>query len=252
MMKLIFAFVLGCRAVAAVPEKLITEHISKKISAVASPEKWKDFVKNNEKLFPPTSKNNPEIHVIVQKEELNIDGDSYTLGVGYRQSFIKAPIERVKKILSTPSIFKSLYGLDAPAEIDSTGSKMRSDSNKKFQARIFKQVPLMPNQDYILEYNNDDFSDLFLQRTKLVKDREKFGLRENLMVLESASGGTILREVSVLYALKWYVRFFGPSVREVTNKELAKITESVKCLAESGKEINDEAAGECWKISSGN
>ncbi len=238
-------FLLCVQLHAAVPEKLITENIAKKLDAISTPESWKAFVSENEKLFPKIDKESGKAFVSVQREELNIDGASVTLGVGYRQILVKAPLAKIKRILNSPELFKSLYGLDAPANVD----EVRGPANepvKTFKARIYKQVPLVPNQDYTLEYSNTEGKDLFLQRAKLVKDNERFALRDNLTVLESVKEGTVIREVSIIYALRWYVRFFGPSVREVTNKELVKISDSMKCLAELNSEPTEESAADCW------
>lgn len=249
-MKTILILFIAFGVSAAVPEKLLTENIGKKLDLLAPPEKWQNFVKENETLFPKTGKSNDKTHVIVRKEEMLVDGDSYTLGVGYRQTFIKAPITKVKQILNTPELFKSLYGLDANADVEPIQDKKRENVTA-FKARIFKHVPLVPDQDYVLDYENKEVENLWVQRAKLHKDNSRFALRDNLKVLESSQGGTIFREVSVIYALKWYVRFFGPGVRDVMTKETVKITDAVKCLAESEKEPTSELAESCWKISAG-
>ncbi len=249
-MKLIFALLFSTSALAAIPEKQILESIAKKLDAIASADKWKEFLAKSGDLFPKTTKSNDKTSVVVKKEELNVDDSFFTLGVGYRQTFIHAPLAKVKKILNSPELFKDLYGLDASSDVDELNGKGTAEDRIYFRARIFKTVPLIPNQDYVLDYTNTIEKGLWIQRAKLHKDHERFALRDNLKVLEASEGGTIFREVSVIYALKWYVRFFGPSVRKVMDEELAKITDSVRCLAERDGEPTDSAAAECWKASS--
>jgi hypothetical protein len=251
-MKLLIALLFSVSALAAIPEKQITEGIGKKLDAIASAEKWKDFLNKSQELFPKTSKSNDKTSVVVKKEELDIDGSFFTLGVGYRQTFIHAPLAKVKKILNSPELFKDLYGLDASSDVDDLNGKGKPEERIYFRARIFKTVPLIPNQDYVLDYTNSNEKGFWIQRAKLHKDNEHFALRDNLKVLESSDGGTIFREISMLYALKWYVRFFGPSVRKVMDEELAKITDSVRCLAERDGDPTNAAAADCWKKSSKN
>ncbi len=243
-------FSLSSAVAIAAPEKSIAEHMAKKLDELSSPQKWEDFVSKNGKLFPKLTKEAEKSFVIVQKEELDVQGSSYTLGVGYRQIFIKAPILRVKQILNSPELFKDLYGLDADANTDGISQPEKREELTSFKARIYKKVPLVPNQDYILAYHNEAVGPLWIQRAKLDVDNEHFALRDNLKVLVATKEGTIFREISMIYALKWYVRFFGPGVRDVMTKELGKISNAVKCLAENGKEVNSANAAECWKVAS--
>lgn len=250
-MKLLAGLLISISAFASIPEKQITEKISNKLDAIATADKWKEFLAKSEELFPKTSKSNDKTSVVVKKEELNVDDSFFTLGVGYRQTFIHAPLEKVKKILNSPELFKDLYGLDASSDVDELNGKGKPEDRIYFRARIFKTVPLIPNQDYVLDYTNLNEKGLWIQRAKLHKDNEHFALRDNLKVLEPSEGGTIFREVSIIYALRWYVRFFGPSVRKVMDEELAKITDSVRCLAEKEGEPTKTTAAECWKKAAG-
>ena len=249
-MKTLVVCLISISAFASIPEKQITESIGKKLDAISSPEAWREFLEKNLDAFPKMTSKDDQTNVVVKKEELDVDGSFFTLGVGYRQTFVHAPIAKVKKILNSPELFKELYGLDENSDIDEVGGKDKPEDRTSFRARIFKNVPLIPNQDYVLDYKNSNGGGLWIQRAKLSKDNTRFALRDNLKVLESIDGGTIFREVSVIYALKWYVRFFGPSVRKVMNEELAKITDSVRCLAEQDSEPTTEAAALCWKKSS--
>ncbi len=98
-MKLLIAFLFSASVQAAIPEKQIIENIGKKLDAIASSEKWKDFLDKSPELFPKTTKASDKTSVVVKKEELDVDGSFFTLGVGYRQTFIHAPLAKVKKIL---------------------------------------------------------------------------------------------------------------------------------------------------------
>lgn len=231
-------FLVSTVAKAAIDKNAVNQYMDKKLKAISEDSSWKEFVASNATLFPEVKK---EADVVVTKEIAEIKGQSYTLGIGHRQVFIKADIEKVKKIFNNVQLFQALYGLDKSAVVDD--GKL---AQGHFRARIFKEISLIPNQDYILEYESHQSGKIWFQRAVLVEDKENFALRDNLKTLEPAPGGVIFREVSILYPLKWYVRFMGPSARGVMNKELGKITDSVKCLAEKKEEPTPDLASECW------
>ncbi|MGE3973092.1 MAG: hypothetical protein AB7F59_01050 [Bdellovibrionales bacterium] len=235
---------------ASVPNSKILESIEKKLDALSTPEAWNQFISENPKLFPEASGEKAITHVVVTREEIKAEGETFVLGVGYRQTFMKAPLERVQKILNDPGIFQALFGLDASAIVDKTTLEKELTKRTQFKARFFKKISLIPNQDYVLDFTNKMEKKLWFQRAKFVEDKEELALRDNLKALETRDGGVIFREISIVYGLKWYVRFLGPTVREVMNKELAKITDSVKCLAEKSVEITTAEAEICWKTAS--
>lgn len=184
--------------------------------------------------------------MVVDRMPIQVSGESIVLGVGYRQVFIKAKLDRVKKILNDPTLFKSLYGLTENADVPTDKRKIAA-TETDFQAHIFKKVPLIPNQDYVLGYTNSTDENIWFQRAKMVEDHENFAIRDNLKAVEEVEDGVILREVSMVYVLKWWVRFFGPQMREVMTKELRKITDSMRCLSEGSAEITNASAGACWE-----
>src|SRR5438552_1958237 len=55
---------------------------------------WKKFVDEHPALFPKVNKTEPT-YIKVERVPEKIDGESYTLGAGYRQTFIKASMDRV-------------------------------------------------------------------------------------------------------------------------------------------------------------
>jgi hypothetical protein len=235
-------------AQASVPNSKILLKIEERLDGISTEESWKKFVKESSKQFPEMSAEKSQTHVVVTQEKLRLDGESFSLGVGYRQALIKAPLDRVKRILNTPELFKPLFGLDQDSAVDPVAlSPDEIIKRVAFKARIFKKVSLIPNQDYLLAFTNTTSGELWFQRAKLVEDKEKFALRDNLKALEVTKDGVIFREVSIIYGLKWYVQFFGPTVREVMNKELTKVTDAIKCLAEKTVDITEAEAKICWE-----
>jgi hypothetical protein len=222
---------------ASVNASAITEEVNKEFTQLADLESWKAFLDDHPELFP---KNNSEVFVKVEKKDLKAGGGSYTVGMGYRQVFIKADIQKVKDILNNPDGFRYLYGLDADSKVD-------EKKGDKFRARIYKKVPLVADQDYVLEYSSHQDGPVWFQRAKLVEDKKDFALRDNLKALESVEGGVIFREISMVYILKWYGKLFGPQARGIMEKELKKITLATKCAAENPTPFTTEIAQSCWQ-----
>ncbi|MEQ1877504.1 MAG: hypothetical protein ABL958_12735 [Bdellovibrionia bacterium] len=241
LLKFVFNFIaivlLANGASAAIPEKEILSAIGSKISQLETAGAWRDFVKAKPDTFPLVKQG--ESTVVVDKMTLELKGDTFTLGIGSRQMFLKAAFERVKKILNSPVYWKYLYGLDADANIGEPGDV--------FKARIFKTIPVVSDQDYTLEYRNFENGGVWFQRAKQDSDKNEFALRDNLKALEKVDGGTLYREYSIVYVLRWYLRALGPQMRSVMEKELAKINVSMRCMAESPKELSLELAQVCGK-----
>ena len=83
------------------------------------------------------------VNVTVIKQSIIVDGKKWTLGKGSVRVLIKAPIDRVKKLLTSPSHFQSIYNLDAPCIVDEN-LKVKANSKLShsgdFLARIYKRV----------------------------------------------------------------------------------------------------------------
>ncbi|HEX4925191.1 MAG TPA: hypothetical protein VFV50_13950 [Bdellovibrionales bacterium] len=225
-------------AFAAIPKNEIQNAIAERLNKYQSAQSWREFVKSVPAGFPADIKT---MTAETDKLTLELDGDTYTLGIGYRQVFMKADFERVKKLLTDTALWKDLYGLDAEATISDA-------ADGKFRARIFKKVPVISDQDYTLEYKQFEDGGVWFQRATQAEDKKDFALRDNLKALERVDGGTLLREVSVVYILRWYLRALGPQVRSTMETEVTKLNHALKCAAESSEPVTKKLAGECWKL----
>jgi hypothetical protein len=221
---------------ASVSEKEIQSAIGEKLNQIQNAETWKTFLKENSDKFPPIEGGGT---VKVDKLALQIKGETFTLGLGFRQVFLKTTMERAKSLMNSPALFRYLYGLDAESKVD-----QESDT---FRARIFKKVPILSDQDYVLEYKSFQDKDIWFQRASQVEDKKDFALRDNLKTLEPVKDGVVFREISYVYILRWYLRALGPKVRSVMVTELEKVNHSVKCTAESEKPVSNELATDCWQ-----
>ncbi len=190
------------------------------------------------------------LDVTVTKQNMKIDGKRWTLGRGSIRVLIKAPIDKVKKLLTSPSYFQSIYNLDAPCVINEDIRKkadLTSSYSGDFLARIYKRVPVFEDQDYILSYKSFQKDSFWFQRASLVKDLKNFALRDSIQILQSVDKDTtIFREISLLYLRRWYLRLLGPQVRGVVRKELRKVAKNFKCIAESSNENLQAISKECW------
>src|SRR5690606_15004135 len=134
---------------------------------------------------------------------------------------------------ATPELFQKIYDLDAESTVAESEPKQKSP--KQFKARIFKKIPAIEDQDYVLEYTIIEKKPYTFIRAKLVEDRKKFALRDNLKVLEENADGMVIREISHLYPLKWYERMLGPTDLSTMKKEHNKISVIEKCLVQESK-----------------
>ncbi len=229
----------------------LLEVIREQSSALQTAEGWQSFLKKYSKEFP-VKENKPTDSVTVTKVMINSGKDEYTVGLGLRQVYLAAPIEKVCQILQTPERFRQLYGLDADS-FGNTATEKAADlapaascEPRAFQARLVKKVPVIENQDFTLDYAAQSVPPYWFQRAKLVEDAKDFALRDNTVILEKSGEGTLLREVSYVYILRWVLRALGPQVRSVTETELKKISSAQKCAAESSS-LTEVAAAACWK-----
>ena len=194
-------------------------------------------------------KNKP-LNVTVTKQNIMIDGKKWTLGKGSIRVLIKAPIDKVKRLLTSPVHFQSIYNLDAPCTVDEdlkVKAHLKSSHSGDFLARIYKRVPVFEDQDYVLSYKSFQKDSFWFQRASLVKDLKNFALRDSIQILQSVDKDTtIFREISLLYLRRWYLRLLGPQVRGVVKKELQKVAKSFKCIAESSNKDLQVISKECW------
>ena len=195
------------------------------------------------------TKNNP-LDVTVIRQSMMIDGKKWTLGKGSIRVVIKAPIDKVRKLLTSPAHFQSIYNLDAPCVVDEdikAKAKLTSSPSGDFLARIYKRVPIFEDQDYILSYKAFQKDSFWFQHASLVKDLKDFALRDSIQILQPLDKNTtIFREISLLYLRRWYLRLLGPQVRGVVRKELQKVAKNFKCIAESSNENLQAVSKECW------
>lgn len=231
----------GSFSYAKIPEKEILEVFDHRLNDLANPEAFKEFYSKNTKQFPTPTTENPS--TFAEKEELKVNGDTYTLNIAYRQIAFKSKnSDFLKSLWAEPKLFQKIYNLDSDATVDES-----SATKDKFKARIYKKLPAIADQDYTLEYTTTHKGHFTFIRAKLVKDEGDFALRDNLKVLEETKDGLIIREISYLYPLKWYVRALGPTARSTMKSELNKVSMTEKCLTEESIHFppSDEVIQKC-------
>lgn len=203
--------------------------MEQKLDQLVDIEKFKNFVKDNPEYFPGVSAKKPT-SLIVKREEWILDNEKYPLSNGYRQIFIEGSPQTLKDLWTSPDLFSKVYELDSDGKVD--GSK---NTKKRFQARIYKKVPIVADQDYTLDYEVTEKEKLVFVRARLVKDNGEFALRDNFKVIEPVEGGMIVTVVDYIYPLSGIVRALGPVVRNTLRDELQKLNLLEKCFVEQGK-----------------
>ena len=188
------------------------------------------------------------LNVTVKKQDVIVEGRRWTLGKSYMRVLIKSPIDKVKKLLTSPEHFQSIYRLDAPTLVK---GEFKKEINKlksgDFLARIYKEVPVFEDQDYILSYRSFQQGIFWFQRASLVKDLKNFALRNSIQILQPIDDNTtVFREISLIYLLRWYLRLLGPQVRGVVRSELQKLAKAFKCISESSANNLQLASRQCW------
>jgi hypothetical protein len=245
---LILFFFLGNLCHAKVPEKEILEIFNQRLNDLANPEAFKKFTESNSKLFPDIVAQNPSM--VVEKEELSLKDDTFTLAIGYRQvataKGTNTKASFLKSLWLAPELFQKIYNLDGDSKVVSEDLK---ESKDHFKARVYKKVPGIEDQDYILDYTITYKKPYTFIRAKLDKDQKGFALRDNLKVLEETKDSLIIREISYLYPLRWYVRALGPTARKTMKVELNKVSMIEKCLVEESQSFPppDEIIKKCAK-----
>lgn len=220
-------------------EETILKYFDNRLSRLTCSVRFKAFVDQNRDSFPPLSREHPT-SVRVDKQKVILDGKKVSLGVSYLQVLIEAPPVYVQTLLETPEWYQSLYALDRSAYM---GPPTESGS---FKAHIYKKLPVVPNQEFVLAYSRIISGELWFQRARLHEDRCNFALRDNLRILEPVAGGVIYREISFVYPLKWWARALYPAVKGAMKKELNRIASVLKCTAEKRLPFTKEIANDCW------
>lgn len=212
-------------AAATIPTAKITEEMDKQVSVLLTRAGWISYIQAHPELFKDTQ---IEKDPFVNTEDLHvkIDNDDYTVGVGARSIYISAPPKVVVSVIDNPKFFQSLYGLDKPADT----FPLKSDGS--YEARIFKVVPGIETQDFILNYQGHWEKDAWIGLAKMVEDKRGFALRTNIKIVAPKGTGSIYHEVALFYPLRWWMRLFHGAVQSVTRSEMTKLNKAIKCAAE--------------------
>jgi hypothetical protein len=199
-----------------------------------------DFVKTHPQYFPEISFENP-VYVVVDKERVRIGKKKIKIGTSYLQVVIKGDPAFLRLMMESPHWYKDIYDLDGEASLGSVGE------DGCFKAHIFKKVPVISDQDYILSFSCRSLENLWFQRATLVEDLKDFALRDNLKILQPVEGGVVYREVSYVYPLGWLARALSGMARKTMIKELKIMGNSIKCIAEKGLPFEPSFAASCWE-----
>ncbi len=217
----------------------VMELFDLRLSELAGVEAFDNFVNAHPDYFPAMSAERP-VHAVVEKEHVRIGRKKIKIGTSYLQVFMKAEPAYVRQMMESPHWYKDIYDLDRDATMGSVGE------DGSFEAHIFKKVPVIPNQDYILTFSCETHGDFWFQRATLLEDRKDFALRDNLKILQPVDGGVVYREVSFVYPLGWLARALSGMARKTMIKELKIMGNALKCIAEKGAPFESEFAASCW------
>jgi len=205
------------------------------------PEGFERFRRQHPNLFP---RDECGEWVMVRKEKLQLkNGESMVVGAAYSRVLIPASMQRVMRYLETPEWFQDLYDLDADAVIAHAGNA----GDGCFQARIFKRVPLLPNQDFVLGFSRVQFTDVWFQRARLVQDRKQFAVRDNLKILVPKDNGVMYHEISLVYPQRWWARALGPTFRSIMRRQVRQMLVVLRCVIRSTPELQPGRARDCWE-----
>jgi len=223
-------------------EERIHSAFARKLDAIQfDPRGFHRFCQRHPDLFPSGEY---EKWVKVRKEKLRLeDGSEVSVGAAYSQVFIPASMERVIRYLESPEWFRDLYDLDA----DARWGHGPNTGDGCFQARIFKRVPLLPDQDFVLGFSRVWHRDVWYQRGRLVKDRKAFALRDNLKILTPFDGGVVYREISLVYPMRWWARMMGPTFRKVMRREVRRMLGVLRCVISAGPVPERQRTMACWE-----
>jgi len=249
-------------AQAAVPREQITQWMNTQLSSLLTEEAFTRFAK---KYIHYQSEN--QVSVLVKPEEIQIKNEKYTLGLAIKAVKVDLPMDKVKRILSTPKLYQSIYNIDAPADLGFL------PDFSSFRARIFKKIPVLSNQDYVLDYKPTQVGETWFLRAKLHKDNEDFALRDNLTMVNTTTANSVvvnniasqsdkttqIIEVSYVYILNTLARLAGPQTRKIMQTEIRKAALAFACICDNEEIKKSEersevfntlisaAAKDCWK-----
>jgi len=223
-------------AFAKVPPTKVKDEMDKFMTPFLKKSGWNEFLKKH------TSQNDSSF-VRAEEYPVEIDGEKAIVGLGFRSVHISAKPQTVVAIVNDPKYFQSLYGLDKPANI----STVKADGT--FDARIFKIVPGVENQDFTLNYQGHWEGPSWIGQAKMVKDEKNFALRNNIKMVEPQGDGSVYREIALFYPLRWWLKLFPGTVQKITKTEMAKLNKTIKCASEKvsrGEEMSDEIGKTCF------
>lgn len=217
----------------------ISNVFRERLDKLESVEAWTKFISDHPELFPKiTGESAPS--TVVTEEEIKVKDDTFSIGTGHRQSFVKTKFESYKEFLNSPQLFQFAYGLDGP-------TKVNDPDGGRFLARLQKKMPGIEDQDFTLSYTSKQMGNFYFMRAPLAEDKRNFALRDNLKVLEKVADGVIAREISIVYPLRWYVRMMAGTMRNLMKDEMNKVARSEKCILEQENGLTPEAAKSCWQ-----
>ena len=228
--------------------KYLSDYFAQRHTSLPTKASWQEYMKDNKKLFPPIIEDKTQIYVVINKEKISFKEKTLSIDVSSRQFFIPAPLEKAKETLSKPSLFEHMYGLDGPSQIGASQYD-GGDHLIEFKAHILKTLPIIPDQDYILNYKWSQDKELWFQNVTQVKENSPFALRSTLIVLEPYQQGTLFREVGIVYLKSALLRALGGPIRTMVKGELKKLSKSFKCTVTSTDHLNKKIAKKCWEES---
>lgn len=221
-------------------ETQVMAHFDRHLDALEELEAFEAFIEAHPEYFPAVSFDEP-VHVSVNKEYARIDGKRIKIGTSYLQVVLRAEPSVVRQLMESPQWYRDIYDLDRDAFMGPVSE------DGSFQAHIYKKVPVIPNQDYVLSFSRRVIGDVWFQRATLKEDFKDFALRDNLKILQRVEGGIVFREVSYVYPLGWLARALSGMARKTMVKELKVMGNALKCIAEKGLPFDPRYAAACWK-----
>ncbi len=222
--------------------------MSKVLEPLEKKNGWQAFDLKYKRQWGSQNSKNPFL-ATVDELEMKEKGSSYFVGIGLRSVFINAPPKTVVSIVNDPHFFQALFGLDKTSIVE------EPKEVNHYQSRVFKLVPGIETQDFILQHDGQWEGDFWIQRAKLVRDEKGFALRDNIKIVEPFEGGSRYREVSLFYPLRWWMRLLNGVVKKETAHQMMQINKTVKCTAEkvaSGIPMSQDLAKECHKLAAKN
>ena len=218
----------------------VMEYFDSRLDGLTGVAAFETFVQDHPHYFPEISFENP-VHVVVDKERVRIGKKKIKIGTSYLQVVIEGDPAFLRQMMESPHWYKDIYDLDNEASLGSV------EEGGRFKAHIFKKVPVISDQDYILTFWSRSIDNLWFQRATLVEDLKDFALRDNLKILQPVEGGVVYREVSFVYPLGWLARALSGMARKTMIKELKIMGNAIKCIAEKGLPFDPTFAESCWE-----